>query len=134
MDICRDVIRKMSVDKVRGLLAARGSVFVEEIGDKVVVKHIYLAKEKLESLEFSPAEQFEEILPNVWYHERTMPKVKNFCYWLYKNSKQYPDEENLRTSASRLFCQTNTAKMCCPFTTKLTPNMLAKPTFIPCQK
>lgn len=57
----------------------------------------------MHSLEFSPNEQFVEIMPSLWYREYVIPKVNNLCYWLYKNCKEFPDEEVFEEQRDKLY-------------------------------
>ena len=116
MKLNRQELLNKSASEIKMLVEQHGSVFVTYLGiNTILVQHIFVADEKLQSLEYSPSEQFEEILPNIWWREYTLPKVKNLCYWLYKNCLQYADEEKYEEKRNSLIVQDKYCKNTLPF-------------------
>ena len=94
MKINKSQLLKSSKREIEQLLEKNGSLFISDADENSLsVQHVVLTDSSVTALEYSPEEQFEQIMPNVWYREYTMPKVKNSCYWLFKNCQDYPDED-----------------------------------------
>lgn len=93
MILNKNKLKTMSIKEIKKLNKKEGSVFVSNIDEnRIFVQHIFLGDKTIHSLEYSPNEQFEQILPHVWYREYTLPLVNNLCYWLFKNCEKYKDE------------------------------------------
>lgn len=93
MTLNKNKLKTMSIKEIKKLIKQKGSVFVSSIeNNKFFVQHIFIGDKSIHSLEYSPNEQFEQILPHVWYREYILPHVDNLSYLLFKNCEKYKDE------------------------------------------
>lgn len=116
MKIEKTKLKMMKAKDIENYVLKNGSVFVSDLNqDQILVQHIYIGDNTITSLEYSPQEQFEQIIPNIWYREYTLPNVHNLCYWLFKNCKEFKDEEKYESERDALYIEDKYSKNVLPF-------------------
>lgn len=116
MEIDKTKLKMMKAKDIENYVLENGSVFVSNLNqDQILVQHIYIGDNTIMSLEYSPQEQFEQILPNIWYREYSLPNVHNLCYWLFKNCEKFQDEEKYESERDALYIEDKYSKNVLPF-------------------
>ncbi len=85
-----------SLDEIKSFLKQNGSVFVEKLGNKLKIQHLYVSDGDVKSLEISNMLKFKQIKKDVWFLEYTRDYVNNICYYFFKDCENLKgtDREN----------------------------------------